>query len=82
MTVAVRDGVRHPVKKPKGGELAVGQQAFNVTIHGIHAAADRTDALLRVTCKALRRAGLDPGTISRIARAALVMLQLEHGRTA
>ena len=33
------------------------------------------------TFKALRRVSLDPAAITRIARAALVLLQLEHGRT-
>lgn len=37
--------------------------------------------LLKTTFKALRRVSLDPGSITRIARAALVLLQLEHGRT-
>ncbi|MER6572837.1 hypothetical protein ABT288_43465 [Streptomyces sp. NPDC001093] len=35
-------------------------------------------ALLKVTFKALRRVSLDPSAITRIARAALVLLQLEH----
>jgi hypothetical protein len=33
------------------------------------------------TFKALRRISLDPSGNTRIARAALVLLQLEHGRT-
>jgi hypothetical protein len=76
------DGFRHPVKKPKGGELTTEQQTFNKVIRGIHGVAERANAVLKVTFKALRRVSLDPGSISRIARAALVLLQLEHGRTA
>ncbi len=51
-------------------------------IRGIHAVAERANALLKVTFKALRRVSLDPSAITRIARAALVLLQLEHDRTA
>jgi hypothetical protein len=75
------DGFRHPVKKPKDGELTEAQQTFNKVIRGIHGVAERANALLKVTFKALRRVSLDPSSITRIARAALVLLQLEHGRT-
>lgn len=77
----VGPGFRHPVKKPQGGELTEHQQAFNKAIRGIHGVAERANALLKVTFKALRRVSLDPAAITRIARAALVLLQLEHGRT-
>jgi hypothetical protein len=76
------DGLRHPIKKPKGGELADSDKAFNAVIRGVHAVAERANALLKVTFKALRRVSLDPAAITRITRAALVLLQLEHGRTA
>ncbi|MDQ0748153.1 hypothetical protein QF034_002384 [Streptomyces africanus] len=75
------DGFRHPVKKPKGGELDDARQTFNSVIRGVHAVAERANALLKVTFKALRRVSLDPRGITRIARAALVLLHLEHGRT-
>ena len=78
----IGDGFRHPVKKPKGGELAEEHKAFNAVIRGVHGVAERANALLKVTFKALRRVSLDPSAITRIARAALVVLQLEHGRTA
>ncbi|MEZ3183278.1 IS5/IS1182 family transposase, partial [Streptomyces pimonensis] len=51
-------------------------------IRGVHAVAERANALLKVTFKALRRVSLAPAAITRITRAALVLLQLEHGRTA
>ncbi|CAM5230286.1 hypothetical protein SALBM311S_07128 [Streptomyces alboniger] len=76
------DGFRHPVKRPNGSELDDEQQAFNSVIRGVHAVAERANALLKVTFKALRRVSLDPSGITLIARAALVLLQLEHGRTA
>ncbi|MFD4613061.1 transposase family protein [Streptomyces sp. NPDC058440] len=75
-------GFRHPVKKPKGGELAEPDKAFNAVIRGVRAVPERANALLKVTFEALRRVSLDPADITRIARAALVLLQLEHGRTA
>ncbi|MFD4276728.1 transposase family protein, partial [Streptomyces cyaneofuscatus] len=56
-------------------------ETFNKVIRGIHGVSERANALLKVTFKALRRVSLDPGSITRIARAALVLLQLEHGRT-
>ncbi|MFD0511740.1 HARBI1 family protein [Streptomyces aureus] len=74
-------GFRHPVKKPKGRELDLDSKTFNKVIRGIHGVAERANALLKVTFKALRRVSLDPASITRIARAALVLLQLEHGRT-
>jgi hypothetical protein len=43
--------------------------------------AERANDLLKVTFKALRRVSLDPKAITRITRAALVLLQMEHGRT-
>ncbi|GHI01768.1 hypothetical protein Scel_00890 [Streptomyces cellostaticus] len=50
-------------------------------IRGVHAVAERANALLKVTFKALRRVSLDPAAITRIARATLVPLRLEHSRT-
>ncbi len=38
--------------------------------------------MLSCAIKALRRVSLDHAAITRIARAALVLLQLEHGHTA
>ncbi len=75
-------GFRHPVKKPKGRELREPEQAFNSVIRDVHAVAERANALLKVTFTALRRVSLDPAAITRIARAALVRLQVERGRTA
>ena len=75
------DGFRHPVKKPAGGQLTEDQQAFNKVIRGIHGVCERANSLLKVTFKALRRVSLDPGRITQIAAAALVLLQLEYDRT-
>jgi hypothetical protein len=37
-------GFRHPVKKPKGGELTELDQAFNAVLRGVHAVAERANA--------------------------------------
>ncbi|GAA3784803.1 hypothetical protein GCM10022403_019400 [Streptomyces coacervatus] len=74
-------GFRHPVKKPQGRELTTRQKTFNRVIRAIHGVAERANAPLKVTFKALRRGSLDPGSITWIARAALVLLQLETGVT-
>lgn len=74
-------GLHHPVENPKDGELTEEQWTFNAVVRGIHVVAERANALLEVTFKALRRVSLDPKAITRIARAALVLLQLEHGHT-
>ncbi len=74
-------GFRHPVMKSQGGELTEHQQAFNKVIRGIHGVAEHANALLKVTFKALRRVSLDPAAITASPRAALGLLQLEHGRT-
>ncbi len=73
--------MRHPVKKPAGGELTDGRKAYNQLIRGVHGVAERANSLLKTTFKALRRVSLDPWRIGAITRAALVLLQLEHGRT-
>jgi hypothetical protein len=75
------DGFRHPVKKPQGGELTTEQRWFNKAMPGIHGVAERANALFEVTLNALCRVSLDLPGITRITRAALVLLQLEHGRT-
>ncbi|MDX6314085.1 MAG: hypothetical protein QOF44_3549 [Streptomyces sp.] len=61
-------GLRHPVKKPKGGELTDDAKAFNSVIRGVHGVAERANALLKVTFKALRRVSLDPKAITRRVR--------------
>jgi hypothetical protein len=57
--------------------LAESDQAFNAVIRGVHAIAERANTLLKVTFKALRRVSLGTSSITRIARAAVVLLQLE-----
>ncbi|MET8212969.1 transposase family protein, partial [Streptomyces sp. NPDC005373] len=75
------DGFRHPVKKPAGSKLTEAQQTYNKVIRGIHGVCERANSLLKTTFKALRRVGLDPSRITKIAAAALVLLQIERDRT-
>lgn len=77
----VGDGFRHPHKKPAGGELTEAQQTYNKVIRGIHGVCERANSLLKTTFKALRRVSFDPSRITKIAAAALVLLQLEYDRT-
>jgi hypothetical protein len=74
------EGFRHPVKKPKGGELAEAQRTFNAVIRGVHGVCERANSLLKTTFKALRRVSLDPNRITGIVAAAFVLLRLEYGR--
>lgn len=73
--------MRHPVKKPAGRKLTAEQKTYNQLIRGVRGIAERANSLLKTTFKALRRVSLDPWRIGAITRAALVLLQLEHGRT-
>ncbi|MFE5924199.1 hypothetical protein [Streptomyces sp. NPDC056468] len=78
----------HRRRLPPPGQEAQGRrtgrrtEGVNAVIRGVHGVAERANAVLKVTSKALRRVSLDPSANTRIARAALVVLQLEHGRTA
>jgi hypothetical protein len=72
--------LRMPVKKLKGVNLDEAQQQYNLLIRGVHAVAERANSLLKTTFKALRRVSVCPWRIGAIAKAALVLLHLEHGR--
>jgi hypothetical protein len=76
-----REMFRMPFKKPRNGRLTEPQRAFNQLLRGIHGIGERANTLLKTTFKALRRVSLAPSRITQIAAAALVLLQLEHGRT-
>lgn len=72
--------IRHPHKKPKGAELTEKQSTYNKVIRAVHAPAERANALLKETFAALQLVSLSPTRIGAIAKAALVLLHLEHGR--
>src|SRR5512142_2399471 len=64
-------------KKPKDGELTDIEQQFNTAHNGLRAIAERGNALLKMTFKALRNVSLDPWRIGRIVAAALVLLHFD-----
>ena len=49
-------------------------------MRGVHAPSERANALLKETFAALQMVSLSPSRIGAIAKAALVLLHLEHGR--
>jgi len=76
------DGFRHPVKKPKGGELAESNKTFNAVICGVQAVAERANAPLKVILQSPAPGQpRPPSHHPNRPGAALVLLQLEHGRT-
>jgi hypothetical protein len=72
--------LRMPVKKLKGVELSEAHKQYNLIVRGVHAVAERANSLLKTTFKALRHVSVCPWRIGAIAKAALVLLYLEHGR--
>ena len=72
--------IRHPHKKPKGGELTEARTTYNKAIRGVHGVAERANALLKEAFAALQKISLDPWHVGAITKAALVLLHLEHGR--
>lgn len=70
-------GIRYPYK---GANLAPDNQARNLLITALRAPAERGNALLKSTWKALRRITLCPWRIGQIVTAALVLLTVQRGR--
>lgn len=74
-------GIRTPVKRPPGNQLAQEHLAYNAVQTGLRAIGERGNSLLKTTFKALRRVSLDPSRIGDITAAALVILQWKTHRT-
>jgi hypothetical protein len=68
-------GIQVPTK---GRNLAVDNRTRNVLINALRAPAERANALLKRTWKALERVTLDPWRIGAITTAALVLLHLQR----
>ncbi len=68
-------GILVPIK---GGNLAPDNRARNTMISALRAPAERANALLKRTWKTLERITLDPGRITAIIAAALVLLHLQR----
>lgn len=63
----------------KGRNLAADTACRNQLIAALRAPAERGNALLKQTWKALRHVSLDPARITEITAAALVLLHLQRG---
>ena len=70
------DGTLIPTK---GRRLGVDNHARNLLISALRAPAERGNALLKTTFKALRRVTLCPWRIGTIVAAALVILTMQRG---
>lgn len=70
-SAGTRIGIHVPVK---GNNLHHDNRTRNAMINGLRAPAERANALLRRTWKALERVTLDPRRIGAITAAALVLL--------
>jgi hypothetical protein len=70
-----------PVKRVAGQPLTADERTVNALHAATRALAERGNALLKTTFKALRRVSLCPWRIGAITAAALVLLHHEHGRT-
>jgi hypothetical protein len=67
--------------KTTDAPLTDDQRTVNLLHAATRAPAERGNALLKTTFKALRRVGLWPWRIGAITAAALVLLHHQHGRT-
>ncbi len=74
----VSPAIRHPFKKPKGGQLTEAQTTYNTLIRGVHSVAERASALFKETSATLQLVSLSPARIGAVAKAALVLLHPEH----
>jgi hypothetical protein len=74
-------GIRTPVKRRPGSQLAEEHHAYNAVQTALRAIGERGNALLKTTFKALRRVSLDPNRVGDITAAALVILHWKEGRT-
>ena len=70
-------GIHVPIK---GRNLESGNRASNQVITALRAPAERANALLKSTWKALRRVTVCPRRIGAIVAAALVLLTMQRGR--
>jgi len=70
-----------PVKQVTGRPLSDDERTVNALHAATRALAERGNALLKTTFKALRRVSLCPWRIGAITAAALVLPHHEHGRT-
>lgn len=70
-------GIKVPTR---GANLSIDNTARNLLISALRAPAERANALLKSTFKALRRVTVCPWRIGNIVAAALVLLTMQRGR--
>jgi hypothetical protein len=75
------DTITVAFKTPKDGRLTLVQQQLNHAHNSVRAIAERGNALLKTTFRALRNVSLCPWRIGKIVAAALVVLHIDHART-
>jgi hypothetical protein len=71
-------GVLVPVKKPREGDLDIDTKTRNMLLRGTRYQGERSFALMKGRWTALQHVTVDPGQIGDIAKAALVLTQIEH----
>jgi hypothetical protein len=72
-------GILTPVKKPAGNQdLDIGTRTRNALLRDLRCRGERGFALLTQRWAALQHITADPGRITEITRAALVLTQFEH----
>jgi DDE superfamily endonuclease len=71
-------GILFPVKKPRNSELDADAKTRNMLLRGLRYQGERGFALLKERWHALKHVTVDPGSIGDIAKAALVLTQIEH----
>jgi len=76
-----RATVTTPIKRAADRPLTADERTVNALHAATRALAERGNALLKTTFKALRRVSLCPWRIGAITAAALVLLHQQHGRT-
>lgn len=73
-------GVHTPVKQPAdGSELDLDTRIRNMLLRSLRCLGERGCALLTQRWRTLRHVTLSPSKIGKIAQAALVLTQFEHG---
>jgi hypothetical protein len=71
-------GVHVPVKKPVKGELDADTKTRNILLRGLRYQGERGFALMSQRWQILKHVTVSPTTIGDIAKAALVLTQIEH----
>ena len=74
-------GIHVPVRNPPRGQVLDRDTRTRNTLQvGLRALGERANALLKTRWRALHHVTLDPATITKIVKAALVLTSMERGR--